>query len=102
MTTTRLMTALAVLTLTAACTTERMVAPERAARPVAAAGTAALLPLLYVVDGVRLPRDVVPTLSASQVASVEVLKGRTALQRFGADASYGVVLITTKQAASAQ
>lgn len=102
MTTTRLMTALAVLTLTTACTTERMVAPERAASPAAAAGTAALLPLLYVVDGVRLPRDVVPALNASQVASVEILKGRTALQRFGADASYGVVLITTKQPSSAQ
>src|SRR3990170_4894969 len=102
MTTTRLMTALAVLTLTTACTTERMVAPERAARPGAAAGTAALLPLLYVVDGVRMPRDVVPALAASEVASVEVLKGRNALKRFGADASYGVVLITTKQAASPQ
>ena len=97
---TRLMTALAVLTLTTACTTERMVAPERAAGPTA--GTAALLPLLYVVDGVKMPRDVVPALAASEVASVEVLKGRNALKRFGADASYGVVLITTKQAVSAQ
>ena len=102
MTTTRLMTALAVLTLTTACTTERMVAPERAVRPAAAAGTAALVPLLYVVDGVRMPRDAVPAINASQVASVEVLKGRIALQRFGADASYGVVLITTRQAVSAQ
>jgi len=79
-----------------------MVAPDRAARPVVAAGTAAMLPLLYVVDGVKMPRDAVPALTASQVASVEVLKGRTALKRFGADASYGVVLITTKQTASAQ
>jgi len=102
MTTTRLLTALAVLTFTTACTTERMVAPDRAARPVVAAGTAAMLPLLYVVDGVKMPRDAVPALTASQVASVEVLKGRTALKRFGADASYGVVLITTKQTASAQ
>jgi hypothetical protein len=102
MKTVRLMTTAVMMILTAACATERMAAPERAAQPAAVAGTAALLPLLYVVDGVRLPRDVVPALTASQVASVEVIKGRTALKRFGADASYGVVLITTKQAASAQ
>ena len=102
MKTVRLMTSAALMIFTTACATERMAAPERAAQPAAYAGTAALLPLLYVVDGVRMPRDVVPALTASQVASVEVIKGRTALKRFGADASYGVVLITTKQAVSAQ
>ncbi|MDQ3674703.1 MAG: hypothetical protein M3365_10050 [Gemmatimonadota bacterium] len=98
----RLTAALAIMILTSACATERMAAPDRPAKAVSVGGTAALLPLLYVVDGVRMPRDVVPTLAASQVASVEVIKGRTALQRFGADASYGVVLITTRQTASAQ
>ena len=102
MKTVRLTTAFALMTLSAACATERMAAPDRAAKTSPVAGTAALLPLLYVVDGVPMPRDVVPTLSPSQVASVEVIKGRTALERFGADASYGVVLIKTKQAASAQ
>lgn len=102
MKTVRPMTAALMMIFTAACATERMAAPERAAQPAPVAGTAALLPLLYVVDGVRLPRDVVPTLASSQVASVEVIKGRSALKRFGADASYGVVLITTKHAVSAQ
>lgn len=96
----RLTATLAILTLTTACATERMVAPERAARPIGVSGTAALLPLLYVVDGARMQRDQVPALEARQIASVVIIKGRAALERFGADASYGVVLITTKQAAS--
>jgi TonB-dependent SusC/RagA subfamily outer membrane receptor len=56
------------------------------------------VPLLFVVDGVRLQRDRVPVLTREQIASVEVLKGTAALRRFGPDASYGVVLITTKGA----
>ena len=102
MKTVRLTTLFALMTLTAACATERMAGPDRTPRQTPVAATAALLPLLYVVDGVPMPRDVVPRLNASQVASVEVIKGRVALERFGADASYGVVLITTKPAASAQ
>ena len=98
----RLTAVLGFLTLTTACATERMVAPPRAAAPIGVSGQAALLPLLYVVDGVRMNRDQVPALEASQVASVEVIKGRTALKLYGADASYGVILITTKQAAGAQ
>lgn len=98
----RLAAVLGFLTLSTACATERMVAPQRAAAPTGIVGKVSLLPLLYVVDGVRMNRDQVPALEASQVASVEVIKGRTALKRFGADASYGVILITTKQAAAAQ
>ncbi len=98
----RLAAVLGFLTLTTACATERMVASQGAAAPTGIIGKVSLLPLLYVVDGVRMNRDQVPALEASQVASVEVIKGRTALERFGADASYGVILITTKQAAAAQ
>ena len=97
MKTARSIAALALLALTAACATERVAAPNRAAAPGAASSQMALVPLLYVVDGVRLGRDQVPAIEASRVASVEVIKGRTALERFGADAAYGVVLITTKQ-----
>lgn len=97
MKTARSIAALAFLAVTAACATERVAAPNRVAAPVAASSKMALLPLLYVVDGVRLGRDQVPAIEASRVASVEIIKGRTALERFGADASYGVVLITTKQ-----
>lgn len=97
MKTARSIAALALLALTTACATERVAAPERSTAPIASSSRMALLPLLYVVDGVRLGRDQVPVIEASRVASVEVIKGRAALQRFGADASYGVVLITTKQ-----
>jgi hypothetical protein len=90
----RSIAALALLAVASACATERVAAP---AAPVAASSKLALLPLLYVVDGVRLGRDQVPAIEASRVASVEILKGRAALERFGSDASYGVVLITTKQ-----
>ncbi len=93
----RLATTLAALLVSTACATERVAAPDRAAPPLGVSSRMALLPLLYVVDGVRLGRDQVPAIEASRVASVEIIKGRTALERFGADASYGVVLITTKQ-----
>ena len=56
------------------------------------------VPLLYVVDGVRLQRDQVPNLTGDQIASVQVIKGRAALRDYGPDASYGVVLIRTKAA----
>ena len=56
------------------------------------------VPLLFVVDGVRLQRDRVPVLTNDQIASVHVVKGSAALRTYGPDASYGVVLITTKAA----
>ncbi len=94
MKTPRSIAAFALIATTAACATERVVAPQRSAAPVA---KVALVPLLYVVDGVRLGRDQVPAIEPNRVASVEVIKGRSALERFGSDAAYGVVLITTKQ-----
>ena len=60
----------------------------------------AQVPLLFVVDGVRLQRDQIPSLTADQVSRVRVIKGHAALRQYGADASYGVVLITTKVAAA--
>jgi hypothetical protein len=58
------------------------------------------LPLLFIVDGVRYSGDQVPFLTAELVASVEVVKGRHALEQYGPDASYGVVVITTKLAST--
>ena len=85
---------------TAGCATERAVAPAATSSASSSWGAsssyAAQVPLLYVVDGVRLQRDQVPALSADQVLSVSVMKGHLALQKFGPDAAYGVVLITTK------
>lgn len=87
----------------AACATEQAVAPRTSSSGVwGVSSHATEVPLLYVVDGVRLQRDQVPTLSADQVLSVSVVKGHLALQKFGPDAAYGVVVITTKAASLPQ
>src|ERR1041385_8000903 len=89
---------LAAAIATAGCATERAVAPSTSA-PSTVWGVSSQntqVPLLYVVDGIRLQRDQVPTLTADQVLSVSVMKGHLALQKFGPDAAYGVVLIRTR------
>jgi outer membrane cobalamin receptor len=58
------------------------------------------VPLLFVVDGVRLQRDQVPSLTGDQISKIQVIKGHAALKQYGPDASYGVVVITTKAAAA--
>ena len=95
------LTVIVALSAGTACTAERAISPG----PVSAASVAASpaapamqVPLLYVVDGVRLQRDQVPVLSDDRIARVQVIKGHAALKRYGPDASYGVVLITTKAA----
>jgi hypothetical protein len=94
------LTALIALTALSACTPERTLAPKGLKSAASTVSFApAQLPLLYVVDGVRLARDQVPTLTSDQISQVQVLKGRVALKQFGPDASYGVVVIRTKQAA---
>jgi hypothetical protein len=98
---TRLIAALTLITAATACTTaERVAAPQRAASSSAALAVAPQLPLLFVVDGVKYQRDQVPSLSRDQVSAVRVIKGHAALKQYGPDASYGVVVITTKQAAA--
>ena len=94
---------LAHLTLTfalavTACTAGGTLAPQPAGHTVASAVAPrmAQVPLLFVVDGVRLQRDQVPNLTDDQISAVRVIKGHAALERYGPDASYGVVLITTK------
>jgi len=98
----RLSLTLALATAATACTAERALSPQPASRTFATtiAANAGQVPLLFVVDGVRLQRDEVPSLTAEQVAEVRVLKGHTALEQYGPDASYGVVVITTKAAAA--
>jgi hypothetical protein len=94
--------ALALATAATGCTAERALSPQPASRTFATtiAANAGQVPLLFVVDGVRLQRDQVPSLTAEQVAEVRVLKGHAALEQYGPDASYGVVVITTKAAAT--
>jgi outer membrane receptor protein involved in Fe transport len=94
---------LALLTLTlaaaaTACMAGGILSPQPAGRSGAStvAPRMAQVPLLFVVDGVRLQRDQVPRLTDDQISAVRVIKGHAALKLYGPDAAYGVVLITTK------
>ncbi|MDP9279407.1 MAG: hypothetical protein M3P00_08300 [Gemmatimonadota bacterium] len=96
---TRLIAALSLATAATACTAERAVAPQPSAPSFSASMVAALqLPLLFVVDGVKYQPDQVPLLTADQIAELQVIKGHAALKAYGPEASYGVVVITTKLA----
>jgi hypothetical protein len=95
---TRLIATIALLTAATACTTERVLAPQPAAASFATTLAPPQIPLLFVVDGVKYQRDQVPELSADEVSQVRVVKGRAALKEFGPEASYGVVVITTRNA----
>jgi outer membrane cobalamin receptor len=88
---------LALAAAATACTAERALAPQTGGHSVASAVALGMpqVPLLFVVDGVRLQRDQVPSLTADQISSVRVIKGHAALKEYGPDASYGVVVITT-------
>ena len=89
---------IAIIAAASACTAERVLTPLPAAPAVSSSVAPAMaqVPLLYVVDGVRLQRDQVPSLTDEQISAVRVIKGRAALKLYGPDASYGVVEITTK------
>jgi hypothetical protein len=96
---TRLIAALSLVTAGTACTAERAVAPQPSAPSFSTTMVAApQLPLLFVVDGVKYQRDQVPSLTADQIAELQVIKGHAALKAYGPEASYGVVVITTKLA----
>jgi hypothetical protein len=102
MRTARLFAAFVSIATATACTAERALSPHAATSPLAksvAPSSANQLPILFIVDGNRYFRDQLPPLSAEQVSAVQILKGHAALQKYGPDASYGVVLITTKLAA---
>ncbi|MBC8103242.1 MAG: hypothetical protein H7Z41_11700 [Cytophagales bacterium] len=97
----RLSTTFALLILGAACASQASVAPQpvRNASASGALTNPTQVPLLYVVDGIRYPVEQVPEIYEADVASVRVLKGRAALLKYGPEASYGVVLVTTKRLA---
>jgi hypothetical protein len=100
----RLIAALLSMATATACTAERSVSRHAAAPVVASRVTPAAseLPLLFIVDGNRLFRDQLPLLTADQVSVVEVMKGRAALEKYGPDAAYGVVIVRTKLASARQ
>ena len=96
----RFAAALALAIGSTACTAERALGPQAAQSSVSQlAPSASQVPLLFVVDGVRYPKDQVPALSSEQISAVTILKGTAALRRYGNDAAYGVVIIKTKGAA---
>jgi hypothetical protein len=90
-----------VLMVTAGCAHERVLAPTPAARPAAtilvrgpeATRDSTQRPL-FILDGVIVPDST--DFAALNILSVEVLKGKTAIDRYGKRAINGVVLIRTK------
>lgn len=97
---TRVIATLAVLLAASACTAERAPAPQPVPAPVRQYGpTTPLEPLLFVVDGVKYQPDQLPLITSDRIFAVRVVKGHAALELYGKDASYGVVIITTRQGA---
>jgi hypothetical protein len=99
---TSLLSASVLLLATVACTAERALAPQTQPSSTATSFSSqvAQVPLLFIVDGVRYPKDQIPALSADEISAVRVVKGTAALKQYGADASYGVVIATTKHASA--
>ncbi len=52
---------------------------------------------LIVVDGTQVPIDVINSLNPNDIDNVSVLKGANAAALYGADASNGAIIITTKK-----
>src|ERR1700682_2547217 len=100
----RLIAALLSIATASASQAERSLPRQRAGPLVATRVTPAAseLPLLFIVDGNRYFRDQLPLLSADQVSAVQVIKGRAALEKYGPDAAYGVVIVRTKLASARQ
>src|SRR5439155_23651941 len=68
----------------AACTTERALAPLGAgnSQTLAVGPAMAQVPLLYVVDGVRLQRDQVPSLTGAQILSLQLIEAHATLKQY--------------------
>lgn len=57
---------------------------------------------LYIVDGKKVSREELDKLSAEQIKSVTVLKGKAAIEEYGDEAQGGVLLISTKESGDTQ
>ena len=69
---------------------------ERLMRKIQTASTRESTPLL-MIDGVRSDLTLLKTIDRSRIDRVDVLKGELAVARYGAEASNGVIVITTKR-----
>lgn len=58
--------------------------------------------VLYIVDGKKISREELGKLSADQIKSVTVLKGKMAVEEYGDEAKGGVLLISTKESNNTQ
>jgi hypothetical protein len=88
-----------VLIASVGCSFERVGLPPRPqknALRMCASGQQCVSPLL-LVDGVRTSWDEPGDFNPSDIATVEVAKGDSAVARFGEDARRGVVIITTRK-----
>jgi hypothetical protein len=100
----RMITPLIIAAFSLFTATARPADPGRALPPpaptnAAPSSTPLQIPLLFIIDGVRYESGKQPALSSDQIFAVRVIKGTAAIRLYGRDASYGVVLIITKQAA---
>lgn len=57
---------------------------------------------LCIVDGKKVSREEIDKLSAEQIKSVVVLKGKAAIEEYGDEAQRGVLLISTKESDDTQ
>lgn len=57
---------------------------------------------LYIVDGKKVSREELDKLSAEQIKSVVVLKGKMAVEKYGDEAKGGALLISTKESDDTQ
>jgi TonB-dependent SusC/RagA subfamily outer membrane receptor len=51
---------------------------------------------IVIIDGVRSEASALRTLDRTRIDKVEVLKGALAISVYGADATNGVIVVTTK------
>ncbi|MDP2112885.1 MAG: TonB family protein [Bacteroidota bacterium] len=56
--------------------------------------------VLYIVDGKEIPKDEIEKIIPQNIDHIDVLKNKTAVEKYGEKGKDGVVLITTKKAKS--
>ncbi len=84
--------------LVGACAQAPTPAPRSAASSSGAAcSNARQASVVYLVDGKRVTCVAAMSVAASEIASVEVLKGDVAVLLYGPSAASGVVVIRTRQ-----
>lgn len=96
----RALVAFALLTVTA-CSGERLTGPaaEDAARQYQSASVAPANSPLFVLDGKEISVAQARSIDSKTIESVQVFKGRAALQQYGQRANNGVVVIQSKSSA---